>query len=306
MADAMQMTRSRPISRFWKQIKLLRESPVGMVGAALVLFWILVAIFAPILAPYNPNDNDPFVTDSTLSDPTSAPEYVDPMTDPTPNKIYLLGTDNQGRDILSRVIWGSRTVLIVAPIATFCAYVVGCMLGLLGGYYRGWVDAVISRLTDILLSFPAIVLYILIIMRLGPSAFNIIVAVIFVASPQIIRIVRGITLEQRELDYVTAAKMRGESALYIMLVEILPNTRGPLIVDSCLRMGYTTIQIGVLGFLGLGLPPPDPDWGGMMKDTYGMMSTYPHMSLYPAFAISSLVVGFSLLADGLREISLRD
>ncbi len=289
MAQAEQVMKTRSSGWIWKRVRLLAESPVGMVGAALVLFWVIVAIFAPWLAPYDPNANN-----------------YEALADPTPNNLFLLGTDNQGRDILSRVIWGSRTVLIVAPVATFCAYVVGCMLGLMAGYYRGWVDAVISRLTDILLSFPAIVLYILIIMRLGPSAINVIVAVIFVASPQIIRIVRGITLEQRELDYVTAAKMRGESALYIMLVEILPNTRGPLIVDSCLRMGYTTIQIGVLGFLGLGLPPPDPDWGGMVKDTYGMMSTYPHMSLYPAIAISSLVVGFSLLADGLREISLRD
>ncbi len=289
MAQAEQVMKRPSGSKVWKWIKLLAESPIGLFGAFLVLFWVVVAIGAPWLAPFDPNANN-----------------YDALADPTPNDIYLLGTDNQGRDILSRVIWGSRTVLIVAPIATFCAYVVGCMLGLLAGYYRGWVDALISRLTDILLSFPAIVLYILIIMRLGPSVVNVIAAVIFVASPQIIRIVRGITLEQRELDYVTAAKMRGESALYIMLVEILPNTRGPLIVDSCLRMGYTTIQIGVLGFLGLGLPPPDPDWGGMVKDTYGMMSTWPHMSLYPAIAISSLVVGFSLLADGLREISLRD
>lgn len=289
MAQAEQVMKRPSSSRVWKWIKLLAESPIGLFGAFLVLFWVVVAIGAPWLAPFDPNANN-----------------YDALADPTPNDIYLLGTDNQGRDVLSRVIWGSRTVLIVAPIATFCAYVVGCMLGLLAGYYRGWVDALISRLTDILLSFPAIVLYILIIMRLGPSVVNVIAAVIFVASPQIIRIVRGITLEQRELDYVTAAKMRGESALYIMLVEILPNTRGPLIVDSCLRMGYTTIQIGVLGFLGLGLPPPDPDWGGMVKDTYGMMSTWPHMSLYPAIAISSLVVGFSLLADGLREISLRD
>jgi peptide/nickel transport system permease protein len=118
--------------------------------------------------------------------------------------------------------------------------------------------------------------------------------------------VRGLTLELRERDYVAAAKMRGESAVYIMLVEILPNARGPLIVDACLRMGYTTIAIGVLGFLGLGLPPPDPDWGGMVKDTYGMMTSFPHMSLFPCAAISSLVVGFNLLADGLREISMRD
>jgi len=114
------------------------------------------------------------------------------------------------------------------------------------------------------------------------------------------------TLELREHDYVAAAKMRGESAFYIMIAEILPNARGPLIVDACLRMGYTTIAIGVLGFLGLGLPPPDPDWGGMVKDTYAMMTLYPHMSLFPALAISSLVVGFSLLADGIREISMRD
>jgi peptide/nickel transport system permease protein len=165
---------------------------------------------------------------------------------------------------------------------------------------------VINRIADIVLSFPAIVLYIIVIMRLGPSAFNIVMAVVFIASPQIIRIVRGMTLELREQDYVSAAKMRGESALYIMLAEILPNARGPLIVDACLRMGYTTITIGVLGFLGLGLPPPDPDWGGMVKDTYAMMTIYPTMSLFPALAISSLVVGFSLLADGIREISLRD
>jgi peptide/nickel transport system permease protein len=197
-------------------------------------------------------------------------------------------------------------VLGIAPIAVICAYAIGCMMGLVAGYYRGWVDQVVNRVSDIILSFPAIVLYIIVIMRLGPSAFNIILAVIFVAAPQVMRIVRGITLELREQDYVSAAKMRGESAFYIMIAEILPNARGPLIVDACLRMGYTTITIGVLGFLGLGLPPPDPDWGGMVKDTYAMMTIYPHMSLFPAGAITSLVVGFSLLADGIREISIRD
>ena len=212
----------------------------------------------------------------------------------------------QGRDILSRIIWGSRTVLTVAPVAVAVAYAIGSLLGLLAGYYRGWVDKLINRVSDIILSFPAIVLYIIVIMRFGPSALNIILAVIFIASPQIMRIVRGMTLELREREYVAAAKMRGESALYIMFVEILPNARGPLIVDACLRMGYTTIAIGVLGFLGLGLPPPDPDWGGMVKDSYALMSIYPHMSLFPAAAITSLVVGFSLLADGMREISMRD
>ena len=275
--------------RLLKRIALLRESPVGMIGALLVLFWIAVALLAPIISPYDPNEN-----------------YMDDFTNLGPSVAFWLGRDNQGRDILSRLIWGSRIVLTVGPIATFCAYVVGCTMGLLAGYYRGWVDVIISRVSDIILSFPVIILYLIIISQFGPSALNIILAVTFIASPQVSRIVRGLTLELRERDYVAAAKMRGESAIYIMLVEILPNARGPLIVDACLRMGYTTIAIGVLGFLGLGLPPPDPDWGGMVKDTYTMMSSAPYMSLFPCAAISSLVVGFNMLADGLREISMRD
>jgi peptide/nickel transport system permease protein len=281
--------RDGSITRFLKRIALLRESPVGMIGAALVLFWILVAILAPHISPYDPNEN-----------------YMDDYGNWGPSAAFWLGRDNQGRDILSRLIWGSRIVLTVGPIATFCAYVVGCTMGLLAGYYRGWIDVVVSRISDIILSFPVIILYLIIIAVFGPSALNIILAVTVVASPQVARIVRGLTLELREREYVAAAKMRGESAFYIMLVEILPNARGPLIVDACLRMGYTTITIGVLGFLGLGLPPPDPDWGGMVKDTYTMMSSDPHMSLFPCAAISSLVVGFNLLADGLREISMRD
>ena len=283
-------TRAAPALPVWlRRIGLLRESPIGMVGAALVLFWVLTAIFAPWLAPYDPNANN-----------------YEALADPTPSAAFWLGTDNQGRDLLSRLIWGSRTVLTVAPIAVVSAYVVGCLMGLFAGYYRGWVDGVVMRVSDVILSFPVIILYMIIIANFGASAFNIIVAVTFTAAPQITRIVRGLTLELRERDYVAAAKMRGESSWYIMLVELLPNARGPLIVDACLRMGYTTIAIGVLGFLGLGLPPPDPDWGGMVKDTYSMMSIWPHMSLIPCAAISSLVVGFNLLADGLREISLRD
>ena len=272
-----------------RALLLLRESPVAMIGAGLIVFWVLVAIFAPWIAPYNPNAND----------------YT-ALVHTTPSLAHWLGTDNQGRDILSRIIWGARTVLTVGPIAVAAAYLLGCTLGLMAGYYRGWVDAVLMRVTDIILSFPIIILYIIIITTYGPSALNIILSVTFTAAPQVIRIVRGITLELRERDYIAAAKMRGEPPWYIMLVEILPNARGPLIVDACLRMGYTTIAIGVLGFLGLGLPPPDPDWGGMVKDTYAYIQIWPHMAMFPGAAIVSLVVGFNLLADGLREISARD
>ena len=293
MAIATEDIRTNALLDAWRRVhggaRLLGESWPAMVGAALVVFWVAVALLAPVLAPYDPNAND----------------YA-ALANPFPSAEHWLGTDNQGRDILSRIIWGARTVLIVAPIAVVIAYTIGCAMGLLAGYKGGWYDAVLSRISDVILSFPVIILYMIIIANFGASALNIIIAVTFTAAPQIMRIVRGLTLDLKNLEYVAAAKTRGERAPYIMLVEILPNARGPLIVDACLRMGYTTIAIGVLGFLGLGLPPPDPDWGGMVKDTYAMMAVFPHMSLFPAAAISSLVIGFNLLADGLREISLRD
>lgn len=271
---------------------LLRESWVGMIGAGIIVFWILVAVFAQLISPFDPL--------ATLQ------PFAKPGTTYAKGGIFLLGTDHIGRDILSRLIWGSRTVLIYAPLATFTAYVVGILMGLAAGYRRGWVDDVLSRISDIILSFPVLVLYIIIIATIGASGVNIIIAITFASAPGIMRIVRGLVLDLRNRDYVAAAQTRGESAWRIMLVEILPNARGPLIVDACLRMGYVIITIGVLGFLGLGLPPPDPDWGGMINETRQMAMAFPHMALFPCMAISSLILGFNLLADGLREISLRD
>lgn len=269
---------------------LLRESPVGMAGAALVLFWVGVALAAPWLAPFDPNA-------------TLAP-FSPPGTPYAGGGTFWLGTDHIGRDILSRVIWGSRTVLTYGPLATGFAYAVGVVLGLAAGYRRGWLDEVLSRFSDFVLSFPVIVLYILIISTYGASGINVILAVTFASAPAVMRLVRSLTLELAELDFVAAARMRGESAWFVMFVEILPNVRGPLVVDSCLRLGYVIITIGVLGFLGLGLPPPDPDWGGMVNETRAMAMVFPHMALYPCLAISSLVLGLNLLADGVREISL--
>jgi ABC-type dipeptide/oligopeptide/nickel transport system permease subunit len=278
--------------RALKSFKLLRESWVGMVGAFLVIFWVLVAILAPWLAPFDPNSS---------IQPFAKPGVVSAI-----HGTFWLGTDHIGRDILSRIIWGSRTVLIYAPLATFSAYLVGILMGLAAGYRGGWVDDILSRLADIILSFPVLVLYIIIIATIGASGINIIIAITFASSPGIMRIVRGLVLDLRNRDYVAAAQTRGESDWKVMLVEILPNARGPLIVDACLRLGYVIITIGVLGFLGLGLPPPDPDWGGMVNETRQMAMAFPHMTLFPCIAISSLILGFNLLADGLREISLRD
>ena len=278
--------------RALKSFALLRESWVGMIGTGIIGFWILVALTAPLIAPF-----DPLATIQPLAMPgTPGPD----------GGTFWLGTDHIGRDILSRIIWGSQTVLIYAPLATLSAYLVGILMGVAAGYMRGWIDDVLSRVSDIILSFPVLVLYIIIIATIGASGINIIIAITFASAPGIMRIVRGLVLDLRNRDYVAAAQTRGESAWQIMLVEILPNARGPLIVDACLRLGYVIITIGVLGFLGLGLPPPDPDWGGMINETRQMAMAFPHMSIFPCIAISSLILGFNLLADGLREISLRD
>lgn len=269
-------------------VGLLRESWAAMIGVAVVLFWVLVAIFAPLLAPYDPNAQD----------------YAAIMQGPS--EAHLLGTDLAGRDILSRLIYGAQRIFSVAPIAMIVAYAVGIMLGVLSGYFGGWIDSAVTFVVNIILSFPLIVLFIVLLSAFGPSAVNVVIAVTFAASPAIARIVRGLVLDIRNLEYVSAAQIRGENSFYIMLVELLPNARGPIIVDFCLRMGYTIIAIGVLGFLGLGLPPPDPDWGGMVSESRSLIITHPYMAIFPSIAISSLVIGFNLLADGLREISLRD
>src|SRR5882762_8998095 len=283
--------RAAPAAAFlWlRRLAPLRESPSAMIGIALTLFWALAAVLAPWIAPYPPNASD-----------------LAALAHPTPSAAHWLGTDHLGRDILSRILWGARTVLTVAPLAVLGAAILGSLLGLTAGYYRGWIDLAIVRACDIVLSFPVIILYMIILAHFGSSALNIIAVLTLTKAPIIARIVRGLTIELPEREYVAAAKMRGESLLYIMLVEILPTARGPLIVDMCLRTGYNVVIIGALGFLGIGLPPPDPDWGGMVKDTYGMMSVWPHMALFPCAAISSLVIGFNLLAVGLREIGLRD
>ena len=275
--------------QWMRRIGRLGESIPAALGTSIIALWMLAAVLAPLIAPYPPNATS-----------------LAALAHPTPSAAHWLGTDHLGRDILSRIIWGARTVLTVAPLAVLGATMLGALLGLTAGYHRGMVDLVIARACDIVLSFPVIILYMIILARVGSSALNIVGVLTLTKAPIIARIVRGLTLDLREREYVAAAKLRGESALHIMLVDILPNARGPLIVDMCLRTGYNVVIIGVLGFLGIGLPPPDPDWGGMVKDTYGMMSVWPHMALFPCAAISSLVIGFNLLAIGLREIGLND
>ncbi len=222
--------------------------------------------------------------------------------------LFLLGSDLRGRDVLSRTVWGCQRVLVWGITATSVAYVVGAGAGLIGGYLGGWWDEFVSFASNVLLSFPVMVLYILVLNLLGQSGFNIIIAVTCSSAPVIMRIVRGLALDAKPRDYIQAAQTRGEHPLWIMLMELLPNVRGPIIVDACLRLGYTTVAITTLTFLGLGLQPPDPDWGLMIKEgaTAALLWKYSYMVIVPALSVSSLILGFNLIADGMREMSLRD
>jgi peptide/nickel transport system permease protein len=270
-----------------------KESWVAVIGMSLVFFWLFMAVAAPFLPLLDPN------------------RPIAPFALPGASKgdiTFWLGADFKGRDILSRTIWGCQRVLVWGVTATLVAYVVGTAFGLIAGYLSGWWDQVISFIANIFLSFPVMVLFILILNYLGPTGFNIVIAVTFASAPAIMRIVRGLTYDIKTRDYVFAAQTRGEHPLYVMVVELLPNVRGPIIVDACLRLGYTTVAITTLTFLGLGLQPPDPDWGLMIKESAktAMLFKFSYMLLVPALSVSSLILGFNLMADGLREMSLRD
>lgn len=275
------------LRKVWESISIIFRSRVAVIGLSIVLFWVLVAIFAPLLAPHDPYAQN----EQAINQP--------------PSDVYPLGTDKLGRDVLSRLIWGSRTILILAPLSVLGAVAVGTVLGLVGGYFGGIVDEVVMRILDAIMAFPTILLYLIIIAAIGPSAVNVVLAITFVGAPGVARLVRSLTLDIRTRDYIRAAETRGEHPLYIMFVEILPNARGPLIIDALLRVGYAIFAIGTLGFLGLGLPPPTPDWGGMISDARRWIWTNPLGVLWPALAISSLVVGLNLFADGLREETTR-
>jgi len=274
-------------------VRTFRESRIALTGASLVFFWLIVAVTVPFLPLVDPNQ-------------PIAP-FTPPLTEAR-DHFFVLGADFKGRDMLSRALWGCQRVLVWGVTATLVAYVIGTMLGLLAGYFAGWWDETISFIANVFLAFPVMVLFIVILNYLGASGFNIVVAVTFASAPAIMRIVRGLTLDIKTRDYVFAAQTRGERPLWIMLVELLPNVKGPIIVDACLRLGYTTVAITTLTFLGLGLQPPDPDWGLMIRESAktALLWKFSYMLLVPALSVSSLILGFNLLADGLRDMSLKD
>jgi peptide/nickel transport system permease protein len=294
-------TRTGHLRRIWEGVSIIFASKTAMIGLAIVLFWVIVAVFAPFLTPYTPLEQD-----------WKAPNQG-------PSSAHILGTDELGRDLWSRLIYGARVVLVILPLSesfllpggtalwgVFAALLVGTTLGLVSGYYGGWLDEIVMRLLDAMMAVPIILLYLIIMSALGASAVNVVIAITIVGTPGIARLVRSLTLDIRTREYIRAAETRGESPWYIMFVEILPNARGPIIVDAMLRVGYAIFAMGTLGFLGLGLPPPSPDWGSMVaKGREFILAASPWAALWPSVAIASLVVGLNLLADGLREESMR-
>jgi len=287
MKDLKAAARARQMSRLRDGIAVVFASKTAIVGLVIVLLWVLVAVFAPLLTKYGPLEQD----------------YL--MLNQGPSGAHILGTDHMGRDVWSRLAFGARTILTLGPLSVMVAFVVGIMLGLPSGYYGGWIDETVMRILDAIMAFPTILLYMIIISAVGASPFNVVVAIAIGGAPGIARLVRALTMDIRTREYVAAAKLRGDKDIEIMLREILPNCRGPLIVDFLLRMGYAAFYIGTLGFLGLGLPPPTPDWGGMVQEGHSRMFSNVWPVLSATASIVTLVIGLNLFADGLREETMR-
>jgi peptide/nickel transport system permease protein len=306
--------------RIWNTTIPLRSSRVGMVGFSVVAFWIVVAIFGHQFARYDPNTPVvfPVPAGKSLLDlgqntfPSSVP-YVKNgkqlqgvvKINSGPSSVAWLGTDDRGRDIYSRLVEGARPVMTIAPLSILLGAVIGILIGLAAGYYGRWIDETLMRLLDMIIAFPSILILLLILSSVGASKFTVIVAIAVGAIPGVARLARGMTLDIRTREYVAAARLRGESGFWIMVREIFPNASGPIIIDLTLRVGYAVFAIATLGFLGLGLPPPTPDWGTMVAQARIYVASDPTGAIFPALAISTLVVGLNLMADGIRQESAR-
>lgn len=269
---------------FRERINVFLRTPTAVVGLFVLIFWVLCAVFAGQVAPHDP----------------IAPDILHKLL--PPGGAHPFGTDSLGRDVLSRVIFGSRGILLVAPLATLLGTVVGTAIGLIAGYFRGIVEEVLMRITDAFLSLPGIIVALLALVALGNSVQTVILVIGLSFAPIIARTVRAAVLSETQLDYVQAARLRQERAPYVMFVEILPNVLSPVLVEFTVRLGYAIFATATLSFLGFGIPPPAPDWGLTISEQYSyLISNLWWPTLFPALAIASLVVAVNLVADGLSQ-----
>lgn len=263
---------------------VLVRRPAFIIGNIVIIGWIICAVLGERITPYDPFND---FSDGHLP----------------PNAEHLFGTDRIGRDVLSRVMVGSRDVLIVAPLAALLGVAAGTLLGLVMGYYRGPVDDVLSRLVEAFLALPVILVALLTLVVLGTSPLVVVFVVGILFTPIVARTVRSAVLTERELDYVTAAKLRGETGRFILSREIFPNVLGPTVVEMTVRFGYAIFTVATLSFLGVGLQPPSPDWGLSVSEEYtNMISGIWWPTLFPALAIASTVIAINLIADSLQSV----
>jgi peptide/nickel transport system permease protein len=267
--------------------RLLLKRPTFLVGAAVVLFWIVCALFGHQIAAYSP------LSQQLLNNNTG------------PSGAHWFGTDNIGRDVLARVIVGSRDILIVTPLATLLGTVLGTILGLAMGYFAGVFDLLVGRFVEAVLALPAVIISFLFIVALGPTVPTLILVIGLIFTPLIARTVRSSVLTERHLDYIASARLLGEKPWRIMFAEILPNVLPSILVEFTVRLGYAIFTVATLSFLGFGIQPPTPDWGADIayaNQNNALLSGYWWQILFPALAIASLVIAINLITDSIEQV----
>jgi peptide/nickel transport system permease protein len=266
----------------------LTGRPLSLLGTTIVVFFLLLAALGPMIAPY---EFDEMIRGAARQAPSAA---------------HLFGTDHLGRDVFSRVVYGAREIITLPLITTVLSVLFGTSIGLFIGYYGGWLDEIVARLLDSLLAIPALVLAMVMLGTLGPSPFGIIIVIVLLYTPIVARVVRSAVLNLRSAGYIEAAKLRGESTAYILFRELLPGVLPALAVEAALRFSYAIFLQASLGFLGLGVQPPSPDWGRMVNEARGTFAQVPWALWFPSGAIALLVIGVNLLSDGLRRVFRRE
>jgi peptide/nickel transport system permease protein len=279
--DKLDLEVSSPWLDAWRG---LRKNKLAMIGAFVILFFILIALLAPFLTSYD--YKEPVIADRLLP----------------PSSEHLLGTDDLGRDLLARIIYGARISLTVGFFSVILSLVVGSILGVIAGYYGKWIDGIISRFFDILLAFPSILLAIAIVAALGPSLQNALLAIAIVNVPTFGRLVRSKVLSLKEEEFIMAARAQGMKDRRILFVHLIPNSLAPIIVQGTLGIATAIIEAAALGFLGLGVQPPEAEWGKMISDSRQYFVNAPWTVVFPGLSIMLTVLGFNLFGDGLRDV----
>lgn len=296
---AVLRSHARP-SRVRALLDIARRKPMGTIACVMIVLMVLTALFAEVLAPYDPVQILRGPGGMALKPPFSVGEVTQNGQGP----LLILGTDERGRDILSRIIWGTRISLTVAIMAVLLGTAAGAVVGVVSGFLEGATDMVLQRIVDGLQAFPGLLLVMSIVVVLGPSTINVFLALAFLIAPGQSRVIRGAVLSAKQNMYIEAARAVGATPLYIMWQHILPNVMAPIIILASVALGNAILTESSLSFLGLGTPPPEPSWGNMLgsEGTRARMETAPLMAVWPGLAISLAVYSFNLLGDALRDV----